>query len=425
MAYPYPIDPSFGDTYVQHNPAQIGPFVNGSARYIVLCRYSYQQLRVVKSTDLGATWVTQDAADGPTCETGPTCASSATFHAGVIYITYPATAGGELGIARFDCATDQWIAPWTGGPICLGAPEANGGGQTQASIARRSDGSFVVLYDNEQPAAHDESVLAVTVSAAGVWGTPVVLFQGAAGAGAATRLRYGPEGLVIRANDDAWCFATEVNGLSTSKMVLRVLEAAGTVDPPASFYTVFSYPTFFLNVGRNGAPFISDTDICIPIEQITGGAQMPYMARAAAADPSTWAVEAIAPNNTYQFPSNDVGQIAAFAVDDKIVAVWWSGSYDKLYKNIYDGSTWGVPTLLLTDPNALAWCLSIGYIEAEDRYGVAFGFLRFGNPGYYVEDDAPAPSPPVSSAKVYPFNGGQALIASPIAVGGKRRIPKL
>ncbi len=176
---PYVIQP--GDIIYGYNlgDGNQGPFEHGGAIYEVLSVFDAVtqvaiRTGVFKSTDSGVTFTEQDIPGAPTG--GIQDWFSSCFYpssaGNILYILTQQGVGkfsNPLSIFSFNMATDTWTSIATGGPNA-GASAPN------QLLARTSTGTFVAFYTDTSSGTG--SVLAVTCSSAGVWGTPHLLQAG-------------------------------------------------------------------------------------------------------------------------------------------------------------------------------------------------------------------------------------------------------
>jgi hypothetical protein len=147
MPYPYQITGSEG-VNPQYPAAHLGPYESGSALYVVMPNIAggvTGTIRVWKSTDAGVTWTEQDTANRPTC-------SASQYDVQVVlagttlYIAYLNTSNA-VNIKPFAMATDLWGSNISGGPTpSINAFDPVSPQARKFALARRSDGSYVVMY---------------------------------------------------------------------------------------------------------------------------------------------------------------------------------------------------------------------------------------------------------------------------------------
>lgn len=395
MAYPYEIDTTLNNVGSYNGAARLGPFLYGTARYVVLplrgTGAANDDLRCYKSTDLGLTWAVQDTAAAPTRDaSGSNRNNCFTTQVGsILYVSFiqRVSTVSSVAIARFDCATDTWLSTLTGGPTITAEFGANSAGVNATAIVARSNGDLVVAYVTQE--SSNGAVKAVVYSG-GSFGAPIALFT------AAATIDYGLDGMVLLPNNDVWCFGTSANPSTspqTMSIVLKVLDASNGVSPGIGNYPVTS------NIGQGisgygyswiSTPIVFGSEVIVPFHRYDSGNSIPYVLRCPTSNPASWTEQQIASGSTYYLPSSNssgwvyIGIVAQTA--SSIVAAWWDSASRKLYRSTYSGASWGTPELLWDDPGLNGWGVSI-LLLGSDRYGIVTGAHGFDG-AWYLEYDS-------------------------------------
>ena len=145
------------------------PFQVGTNLYIILASSTVGQLFAFKSTDHGATWTVQDAANGRTYFDLGKEPFSACFDgvATISTVGYDGTNDKHLKIQDFDTTTDTWGVLGAAGPLvstAFGLPDT--------IIFFRPDGSKIIIYGDVIAGFRR---LTAVVFSGGVFGVPFVI----------------------------------------------------------------------------------------------------------------------------------------------------------------------------------------------------------------------------------------------------------
>jgi len=244
-----------GATWPACPTARLGPFQDGSGNLWVIALNASSQATAYQSSDGGATWGTSYANTGLTASGGALdCVFDSTN--GVIYAV-ELNSTHVAFIYKFTISTTTWARVDSGtGPTVQ--PDVNT--QYPTFLCRRSDGSFVVVYQG--PTATVMSVnyrqmYYITCTSAGVWGTATLAYgQSASSQHVDTKCA------VLGASDrvhmlDTTSLATNTPLSSLSLSSANVLDTAQSIgittgiDP--YYYTLYYDATLAKVVTRAGA----------------------------------------------------------------------------------------------------------------------------------------------------------------------------
>ncbi len=148
-----------------------GPWLIGSNWY-ASGKNTSSSRDVFKSTDSGATWAVQDAANSAS----PTNGEDFVFRAGTLIKALTVTAGGKYVLKIFDTATDTWGAFSADGPA---ASPSVSQAQFRARMCQVASGDVYVFYAFQTSAGPVQVDLRYTIFSSGSWSAPVVLLAGA------------------------------------------------------------------------------------------------------------------------------------------------------------------------------------------------------------------------------------------------------
>lgn len=307
---------------------EVGPFEIGGNLYAVLHVLSSSTVQVWKSTDGGNTWGEQDAAHHPTYSS---TSFFATTSGTTIYIAYIAT-GMVIRVIPFDTSTDLWGTATSDGPV---ANLMFTGSHRPVPMARRSDGSYVVLYHGSTESVMGSSYTRVKYArySGGSWTSNVDV------AGTGGQVNYDVRTVVLGSSDRVhliWSDATN------SDLKHRSLTSGNTLNGIQDIDTSVT-----IGAHSVGLPLAyvdgANTKMVIPYVDSTSELRA---ARTTSADSPTWSItEAISATSTSN-PEHANANCGAVAADGTTIYAFWPDdtTQDMYYDQDAGSGSWGTDT---------------------------------------------------------------------------------
>lgn len=295
-------------------------FAKGTDLYLVVQDTgATPKVRVLKSTDAGATWTEQDSANNKAVTTA-TSAYSACLAGGVIYVVY-GTGANTLTVAKFDTATDLWTTSVPGNPSTTAQRDTY-----SVRVAVRSDGDVLVGVENAS------SVLVIARYEGASWASDTMQ------SGALAR----PQELVVDSQDIATLFWAESTVNDHSLNTLSAANAVGTaqdIDATTGSSSSFQIKSLNAEVYDAGG---TDTVLCAYIDATNELDGVPVSLENAA--PTIGAIAAISATTT----TNPVLQGSATTlkspVNGDLLALWTQTGATVINHNRFTGGAWGSDT---------------------------------------------------------------------------------
>jgi hypothetical protein len=216
----------------------------------------------------------------------------------------------QIAVTSFDLTSGTWGSPtpfsndttdWNSispAPVPVGSTAWGNNGFAPMGIAVRSDGSYVVTFQNfDEPSASEvyERIF-VKIYSGGAWGSSVY-FDGDSSSTFST----GWGTCLLGAEDRVHIFCTEIDAyfdFGTSHFVIsgpqrivqKTLTFAGTLEAGQTIDTQGSTPVAQVDYFLLGAPQLFGGSIYLPYQREDSGLPDSYLAFASSADTPTWTV---------------------------------------------------------------------------------------------------------------------------------------
>ncbi len=304
-------------------------FTAPSRQYQVVISQDDFKVAVYKSTDGGATWVSQDAANRPAVFSGSQGCSSAR-RGNIFTICYPPSAGGGLRVITFDCSTDTF------GAISAAGPTAKFGQSWMLQLPSNGD---CYIYYARVPTIE---IIYYQVFSGGVWGGEVQLTSEVSNS--------FPANVLLDPDERMHIFYRVLNTLKDITVLAGVIGAANVVR-------VGTGQDSFSELGQ---PAILGTDIILPYtfdEFNTGQALAAVIVGGPYNNPTTWAAPLVIDTiPTVSVNGADTTLCAVPSLDGLTVTVFWisldyssfpnpAGIIDQMWYSQNSGFGWGAPVL--------------------------------------------------------------------------------
>lgn len=370
MAYPYPIDAT-ADLHVGGSGnCALGPYLNGTNRYVLMIDDSAQNIRVYKSTDLGVTWARQDAgASEPVIQApGSNYQNLGSVQVGtVIYISFYDQASGTprtMAVARFDMSTDEWLSKWVwvgvgDGPVARTSASLNGAGRAYSAIFYRPDNTFLVVYQGGDRSGSgsvvSDAIFAFEITSGGDFGVHFDVQIGENGSSTSTtRVDFDLESAVMLSSGVVVVIMQRgvYNFPSATVHTLRVvaINLDKSTTPASANYLITTDMSQSQNVGRVGQARIMGTEVWVPFVRLAPGAFRLWVAKASTSNLNSWSFDQVSTTSAMYSWFIQSGQVEPLSAT-VAVAMWWATD-EKIYRAVYSGGAWGASELVYDSTGA-------------------------------------------------------------------------
>jgi hypothetical protein len=314
-----------------------GPFVVGSALYVVFPDKTNNKIEVWKSTDGGETWTEQDSAGEPSMTAnviGKTI-YGCTLVSGIFYIGYSDSGLGNAAIKQFDTSTDLW-----GTRLDMGATGAATGvtaGPLQLYIITRSDGTHVGLHNGATETVMGTAYRRIKARYYNgtTWNGPYDVIGSAnspiANTLPGTQTHYDVRSIVLGASDRVHLFFTYSGGGLSQRTFLSGNTFANQQIANGGSSTIGVYAV--------GIPLThGSTTLLVPFYR-TATSDLSLI-EAASADVPTWTLEQISAT-TVSNPEFTAANPGALAINGTTIHAFWP---DDTTQDIYQDNDQGTNT---------------------------------------------------------------------------------